>query len=184
VELNHKLRYSAITCISIIVPPCRRATSNNAKIEFRRCARMRERGAQLVNADRPQVQCLETPRRRGWPTPSWACYCGSGFCSFSSCRSDDRRRALRSRRNAAPREFVYALRCARSGERELAFVVERRRGRVHFHVIAFSLATPRFSTSARLMLISRARCGRSAARSLSREFSSGARAKNLRLSGA
>lgn len=147
---------SAITRVSIIVPPCRRATSNNAKIEFRRCARMRGRGertegAQLVSADRRsrQVQCLETPRRRGRLTRRGRVIVAPApVRSLRSCRSGDCCRALCSRRNVAPRcresVYAYAARCARSCER-VRVAVEHRAVTHGFHVIAFSLATPRFS---------------------------------------
>lgn len=46
----------------------RRATSNNAKIEFRRCANARARGRRNLTADYPQVRCLETLGCCGWPT--------------------------------------------------------------------------------------------------------------------
>lgn len=67
---NAKLSYEYKQCnyMYFHYRVCRRATSNNAKIEFRRCANARARGRCNLNADYSQVRCLETLGRCDWPT--------------------------------------------------------------------------------------------------------------------
>lgn len=93
--------------------------------------RERERGetgdAQLVNADRPQVQCLETPRRHGWPTRRGRVIVAPASVRFSPCVGAAAtvvvaRASLPEKRTVSPRAYIHACVYLRTS-REIARVV-------------------------------------------------------------
>lgn len=67
VKLNYKYEQCNYTYFHYRAA-CRRATSNNAKIEFLWCANACARGRRNLNVDYPRVRRLETSDCCDWPT--------------------------------------------------------------------------------------------------------------------